>query len=141
MVIQAKAGGEDHVIFPACYEGLVPSVVAGGCSFFLAEWYQLTQYFTYPKNNYAVIKDCLGITANHLAGLPNPPLILIIFDGIEEIVEFSLENYQKSISSRLNLLWRFENTFLTPLLKYPNVRIISSRRSKEAHWKSYTIKK
>ena len=32
MVTQAKAGGEDHTIFPACYEGLVPSVVDGGCS-------------------------------------------------------------------------------------------------------------
>ena len=102
---------------------------------------QLKQYFAYPKNNHAVIKDCLGITANHLSGLSNPPLILIIFDGIEEIIEFSLENYQKSILSRQNLLWRFEDIFLTPLLKYPNVRILSSRRSKEAHWKPYNNKK
>jgi hypothetical protein len=91
-----------------------------------------------PNNDPAEIKDYLSILGNRLSKLQKPPLILIIFDGIEEVVEHT----QRNINIRsYNLIWRFEDLIVTPLFKFPNVRILSSRRSKDAYWRSFSIKR
>ncbi len=77
-----------------------------------------------------------------LAQLAANPLVVIIVDGMEEIIEYSRS--QQLHDSRLeqeHLLYRLEDRFILPLFRYSNVRLLGSRRSQSsASWRLHPIR-
>jgi len=95
-----------------------------------------------PSGNSAQIRNDLSFLAKALDQTTPKPYIIILVDGMDEIVEISmaLAKQDERLIQR-DLLYRFEETFIGPLFRYQNVRMLSTCRSgTEVQWRTFKVR-
>lgn len=104
----------------------------------------LASQFPASIQKWVDIQSDLTSMITALNTLPAVPYILILFDGMEEVLEDShrmAAYYQNASLQQNTLLYRFEKICLLPLFKYENVRLLATRRADvDAQWRTFTVK-
>lgn len=100
-------------------------------------------YLPKPTGNKDEIRNDLSLLVQALDKLNPSPYLIILVDGMEEIIEISEELAQQDLRLRQqkDLLWRFETTCIEPLFKYQNMRVLATcRTNAEIGWRTFLVR-
>lgn len=102
-----------------------------------------TNHFPKPSSNKDEMLTDLPLLAQALDKLDPSPYIIMLVDGMEEIIEISEERAKRypRLRQRKDLLWHFETTCIEPLFKYQNMRLLATRRTTaQIGWRTFMLR-